>query len=294
MCFHMRFNYEEVKSVLTSNETKYVTIIREPLHHFESSFKFFHNIVPSFQRVSDKTSLEKWIDHASNHVKYSHHSAFSDLEKNSMFFDFGYDNRNDDVHYINGSIGEIDEIFDLVMISDYMDESLVLLSDLMCWSIEDLACLKLNARAKTEEIATVDKQRLRNKVRAWNKADAALFDHFNVSFWRKVKEFGHSKMDEKLKQLRNISEILSHECLSTPYNVEVDAIKDVEIRNHIYKPRGVKMTGHELKDTAKTRKICKRLIAPEIEFVKEIFEFQTLKTAVNSFVSSSEYIDSNR
>lgn len=291
MCCHMRFNYQQVKSVLRHNDTKYVSIIREPLHHFQSSFKFFHDIVPSFQRVSQSTSLEQWIDRADYHVKNSRHSSFSDLEKNSLFFDFGYDNRNDGEDYIKRSIAEIDQVFDLIMISDYIDESLVLLSDLMCWSIEDLACLKLNARAKTTETNAVDQERLRNKVRAWNRSDAALFDHFNATFWRKVNEFGLSKMKTKVQQLQDASKSLSHTCLSTPDNVEVDVIKDPEIRNHIYKPRGVKMTGHELKETAKKLKMCQRLIAPEIEFVKEVFDFQNLKTAVNAFISRSDYIE---
>ena len=39
-------------------------------------------------------------------------------------------------------MGEVDEAFDLVMISEQMRESLVLLADLLCISLEDLATLK--------------------------------------------------------------------------------------------------------------------------------------------------------
>jgi len=48
MAFHIRFNYEEVRAVMPE-DTNYVAIIREPFSHFESSFHFFYNIVPSFQ-----------------------------------------------------------------------------------------------------------------------------------------------------------------------------------------------------------------------------------------------------
>ena len=48
MAFHIRFNYEEVKAVMPE-DTTYVAIIREPFSHFESTFHFFYNIVPSFQ-----------------------------------------------------------------------------------------------------------------------------------------------------------------------------------------------------------------------------------------------------
>ena len=41
---------------------------------------------------------------------------------------------------------ELDRQFDLVLILEYFDESLILLQNLMCWSTEDLVYLKQNER----------------------------------------------------------------------------------------------------------------------------------------------------
>ena len=45
---------------------------------------------------------------------------------------------------------ELDAQFDLVMILERFDESLVLLQDLMCWPTEDIVYLKQNERTAKE------------------------------------------------------------------------------------------------------------------------------------------------
>ena len=41
---------------------------------------------------------------------------------------------------------EVEKSFDLVMIVEQFDESLVLMRETICWDFEDLASLKLNGR----------------------------------------------------------------------------------------------------------------------------------------------------
>ena len=82
-----------------------------------------------------------------------------------MFFDMGFDNtRDDDVDYVTNAIKWLDGIFDLVVVSDYFDESMVLLSDLLCWPIEDFACLTVNARVHDNVTSQADDDRIRDKV----------------------------------------------------------------------------------------------------------------------------------
>ena len=72
-------------------------------------------------------------------------------------------NRQDDRDYVKKAVAEMDNIFDLVLVSDYFDESMVLLSDLLCWPIEEFACLTLNAR-KHSTHDPKDEERIREKV----------------------------------------------------------------------------------------------------------------------------------
>lgn len=43
-------------------------------------------------------------------------------------------------------IEEVDKNFDLVLISEYFDESMVLMANLLCWPLEEVASLKMNSR----------------------------------------------------------------------------------------------------------------------------------------------------
>ena len=75
-----------------------------------------------------------------------------------------------------------------VLITDYFDESMVLLKEELCWETEDISYLKSNSRN------TQDSQSVRNwlgeeyakKLLEWNKADWKLYRHFNETFTQKV------------------------------------------------------------------------------------------------------------
>ena len=54
----------------------------------------------------------------------SHYERFG---RNAMMYDFGFDNSEEDESVIQGWINYLEETFDLVMITDYFDESMVLM-----------------------------------------------------------------------------------------------------------------------------------------------------------------------
>ena len=47
---------------------------------------------------------------------------------------------------VKATITELDMQLDFVMITEFFNESLVMLQDIMCWSLEDVAYLKKNFR----------------------------------------------------------------------------------------------------------------------------------------------------
>ena len=54
----------------------------------------------------------------------SHYERFA---RNAMMYDFGFDNSEEDENVIQGWIDYLDRTFDLVLITDYFDESMVLM-----------------------------------------------------------------------------------------------------------------------------------------------------------------------
>jgi len=66
---------------------------------------------------------------------------------------FSYDVSNDDDEYINSKIQEMDDTFTLVLLTDFFDESLIMMKHLLCWSWDDVVYIKFKMRiteAKTE------------------------------------------------------------------------------------------------------------------------------------------------
>ena len=135
------------------NNSLYISILREPSSLFRSTFNYFYGIVPEFHHVpqKDRNSVEKWLYKTKEYWNPNKLSRYSFFAKNHMMFDFGYSALLENDDEISKAIKEIDERFDLILISDHMDESLVLLADILCCSLEDVVTLKLNLRVEPKD-----------------------------------------------------------------------------------------------------------------------------------------------
>ena len=83
-------------------------------------------------------------------------------------------------------IDQIDKDFDLVMITERMEESLVLLADLLCVPLETVTIVKdINVRSKIN----VKKlsQANREKLEQYQEPDRLLYDHFLRKLDQKIK-----------------------------------------------------------------------------------------------------------
>jgi galactose-3-O-sulfotransferase 2 len=111
-------------------------------------------------------------------------------------------------------IAKMEEQFDLVLIAEQMERSLVLLADLMCWPIEDVTFFGHNARPANAQRKTNLTEKDREKLRALNSADFQIYDHFLQKFQQRVKQFGMIKMDERLRMLKTRNQQLKEECVA--------------------------------------------------------------------------------
>ena len=57
----------------------------------------------------DFRGMEKWLSSPQKYVDRNGEHQFSGIEKNNIFFDFGYDNRANDTRYIHRSILRIEK-----------------------------------------------------------------------------------------------------------------------------------------------------------------------------------------
>ena len=117
-------------------------------------------------------------------------------------------------------IETIDDLFDLVLITDRLDESLILLKHLLCWKTEDLITLKVNKilfyisfnfnfikkqvigrKRKVEEKRTQNISR--DTILELNRVDNEIYEYFLSKFEAKVEMFGLEKMHHEIQDLKH-------------------------------------------------------------------------------------------
>lgn len=186
---HNRWNKIEVVALL-KDEVPTFTIIRDPVEVFVSMFYF----LDKFQEFFGTTNIHDMILQIQNtsHLSKLRERCMGFLGRNQMAWDMGlspdiFDNET----AVQIEIERLDREFDLVMISNRMDESLVLLSHLLNWPLERVLHLDLNRR-KPEKSATLSSDE-RKLLSDWLLADIKIFHHFSRRFDDKVTQLNRKE-----------------------------------------------------------------------------------------------------
>jgi len=133
-----------------------------------------------------------------------------------MSFDLGLDYRfYQNVTAIKEYIAFLEKEFDLVMISDYFDESVVLMKRLFCWEFDDILYIKANERIDKERAVHLSED-IRENIKRWNKADVFLYQHLNQTFWRKIQMEGEDFYSD-LATFRHKKTEMTHLCFTINY-----------------------------------------------------------------------------
>ena len=208
---HIRFNKRPVNSVFPKPEAKYITIVRHPVSQFRSGWFFYSipnlthipgNTANAFLKSSDALQeIQKRLNKTKFPERFFHFS-------NSNLYDMGLEQENiKDMKLVESYIDKMEREFDLVLITEYFDESLILLKRLLCWELQDIVYIKLRSDYKKINF----EKDVEKNILTWNRADAILYDHFNKTFWRKVRQAG-STFDEELKTFRRINQEYQESC----------------------------------------------------------------------------------
>ncbi|XP_072315664.1 galactose-3-O-sulfotransferase 3-like [Eucyclogobius newberryi] len=268
---HMRFNKKELEKLMPP-DTVYITIMREPSAMFESLFDYFYPFCQSMNRVPNK-SISEFLD---NPFKYYRlHEGDSMFARNCLTFDLGGDKDSFHMDYGARLAAQVEETFSLVMISDYFDESLILLRHLLKWDLEDIVYFKSNMRSeKAKKKMTPE---LSAKIRAWNWIDAYLFDHFNASLWRQLHAIGLDCVARELQLLDKAQKKLSRTCFGQemPRLNSGSKIKDSALKPWI--PKYVDIVGYEPATdlSAERQALCTKFVMPELPYIDAIRKAQS-------------------
>ena len=166
-------------------------------------------------------------------------------------FDLGlfHKHYNDD-EKIHKFIEDISERINIVLLAEYFDESLVLMKRELCWDLDDVVYFKFHQRGTDYKESTITED-MRLQIKKWNKADSALYKHFNRTLWGKVAKQDASFQDE-VKELRVKVKILEKQCIDTVQvseeTGEIEAVLSTETSSY-------------------NRHLCQKLTMSEEEYI---------------------------
>lgn len=182
-----------------------------------------------------------------------------------MSFDLGLDYRfYQNVTAIKEYIAFLEKEFDLVMISDYFDESVVLMKRLFCWEFDDILYIKANERIDKERAVHLSED-IRENIKRWNKADVFLYQHFNQTFWRKIQMEGEDFYSD-LATFRHKKTEMTHLCFTNVTS------------NQLYFPhKYVKVSHLKQNLSGETKVKCERMTKFELPYIQYLREKQQLK-----------------
>ena len=218
LCSHTRYNQAPMNWFFPKNRTRYITILREPVRHFESVFDFME--FPRILRLAQEPDpLATFLRNPRSFQLglRALQKVELNLIRNPLLFDLGlpakaFQNSSAVEKYIQF----LEKEFDLVMVMEYFDESLILLKRLLCWTIDDVLSFKMNERRQNSTTNASRMSRsedMKSNIRRWNAADGVLYEHFNDTFWKRVKAEGPSFRSD-LESLRRRRSEMEQRCLS--------------------------------------------------------------------------------
>ncbi|XP_076999355.1 galactose-3-O-sulfotransferase 2-like [Tamandua tetradactyla] len=269
MCNHLRFNPSEVQKVMP-NDTFYFSILRNPVAQLESSFIYYKHEVPAFKKVRD---LDTFL--ASPWTYYNKSLSLMNVHaKNNMWFDFGFDNNAAATEgYVRARLAEVERRFQLVLIAEHFDESMVLLRRALRWRLDDVAYFRLNARSAGT--VTGLSPEAQERARRWCALDWRLYQHFNRTFWARAHaQLGPRRLRREVAQLRARRRELADLCLQDGAPKNKSQITDWQLQP--YQSGQANILGYNLRPELdnETRRMCGRMAVPEIQYMARLYSLQ--------------------
>lgn len=202
MTSHVIYNRTAFDKFLP-RDSVYIGIIREPYQQFKSSMNY---MAPKYvYNISKVNPIQQYLQ---NPLKYeiAKSPRFSWIN-NRQAAEFGTPdaiimrrNKTAMAEYVK----KLDREFHLVIISEFFDESIVLLRRMMNWNLKDILYRRLHIRGWDRKL-TLPRPHDRKLYRRYAFADYAIYDFFYKRLWKQAIQAGEDFFGEVLhfKQVRD-------------------------------------------------------------------------------------------
>ena len=161
------------------------------------------------------------------------------FKRNSNWQTFGLDVEMKNETKIDEALSKIEAEFDLIMITEYFYESLILMKEDLNLDLDDVTSFAKNVAPHSGQKSTEFKR----KIHEWQDLDSRLYRHFYQVLWRRIEKFGVERMKNQVQKLKNRNLALTSECVAEQ-NVDV---RQLELKYRDWIPRNVTIRGNRLK-----------------------------------------------
>ena len=201
-----------------------IGIIRNPLDQFISVFNYFRigtRIVKDFHSKNE-TVFDDFLQNPQ--VYYEYFAPQNIMFQNPMLLDFGY--TKEMKKPLEDFIQFIRKKFSLILVADFLDESLILLKRKLCWTMRDVLFMSKNKSQYKNLVldkSSEDMQKQREKLyRKWSSEDYVFYETLLKVFWKRVAV--QSYFYEEVKTYKRIREIVLNYCKKPKGKSSVDKI----------------------------------------------------------------------
>ncbi|GFR80248.1 galactose-3-O-sulfotransferase 3 [Elysia marginata] len=227
MCDHVIFD-ESIIAPYFPEDAVRVAIVRDPLQQTLSALTYFTHV---FQKPELKAGLDRYRDaplegflgHPEQFYDPSQGAARSYIN-NRMSVDLGFDLRDfetskKNISKIRAFLDKLEKQFDLILIADYFDESMVLLRRILNWGMKDVMYLEVNTAAGNDkgfQDSNLNQRPFLNSTtmlafRNWAAIDYALYNHFLTVFLNKIEK--EELFQEEVNAFRQARDSIAKFCV---------------------------------------------------------------------------------
>ncbi|KII75107.1 Galactosylceramide sulfotransferase [Thelohanellus kitauei] len=245
---HSMLDRKTVEQFFPRKSTFFVTILRNTTAQWVSIFRYFQ-IGTKVWLDTSESSMRLFISNYGNYGRNNKTPVY--LGKNPNFCDMGFhDEELASDSAIESSIKVVDKMFDLVMISELWEKSLLILKNKLDLSFDDISVFNSNVQLIPDSYVPPD---LDKQIREFNKADYKLYQYFYEKLMNSSKQLNQ----RDFSRLRKRTKFWKETCIGG---------RKLQVS---YGTR--KYLGYKAKDNIpqKYQEDCKRMIYSEIDFVKK-------------------------
>ncbi|XP_060066897.1 galactose-3-O-sulfotransferase 2-like [Ylistrum balloti] len=195
LCCHVIYNKSAMQTIMPK-DTVYVGLVRHPFGQFLSTIRYFHP--KEFFNISGPHKLKTFLY---NPTRYVQRSAVGNFLNNRMAYEFNFPHFlfvNKNKSSIQTYLRKLEKEFHMVLVADFLDESLILMRRLLGWQLKDIIHRRINDGKYWFTKVPKMKTAIKELHKQWAALDYALYDFFNKRLSEKIKSEGQDFQKELL------------------------------------------------------------------------------------------------